>query len=94
MVGEHLANRLRNRPASFLRDGLRVIKALWPGLNARIPDHKTSDDGTSKGAPAHLVTADNAGGALGHQFCFELERGLYSTGREGSLDSIPTKVSG
>jgi hypothetical protein len=94
MVREHPANRLRNRPAPLLGDGLRVIEALWPALDARIPDHKTCNDRTSEGPSTHLVAADDAGGTLGHQLCFELERGLYSTGREGSLDSIPTKVSG
>jgi hypothetical protein len=94
VMREPFTNRLRNRPAPFLGDGLRVIKALWPALDTGIPDNQSSDDGTSEGSPAHLVAADNAGGTLGRQLRFELERGLYSAGREGSLDSMPTKVSG
>ena len=94
MVRKHLANRLRNRTAPLLGDGLRVIKALRPALDTGIPDNQACNNRTSEGPSTHLVTADDAGGTLGHQLCFELERGLYSTGREGSLDSIPTKVSG
>jgi hypothetical protein len=94
MVREHLANRLGNRTAPLLGDGLRVVEALRPALNARIPNDETCNDRTSEGPSAYLVTADDAGGTLGNQLCFKLERGLYSTGREGSLDSIPTKVSG
>lgn len=94
MVREHLANRLGNRTAPLLGDGLRVVEALGPAFNARIPDDETCNDRTSEGPSAYLVTADDAGGTLGNQLCFKLERGLYSTGREGSLDSIPTKVSG
>ncbi len=94
MVEKRLANRLRNRTAPLLGNGLRVIEALGPTRNARIPDDETCNDRTSEGPSTHLVAADDAGGTLGHQLCFKLERGLYSTGREGSLDSIPTKVSG
>ncbi len=94
MVREDLANRLRNRTAPLLGNGFGVIEALGPALDARIPDDETCNNRTSQGPSTHLVAADDAGGTLGHQLCFKLERGLYSTGREGSLDSIPTKVSG
>jgi len=94
VMREHLPNCCGNRPAAFFGNGLRVIETLGPSLDAGIPHDEPRDHWAGQGPTAHLVTADDARGTLGHQPVFELERGLYSGDREGSLDSIPSNVSG